>query len=107
MRPTAHPSLDEAFGELAHPVRRRILESTTRRGRGVTELTQDFQISLAAVSKHVRVRERAGLVSRQISGRDHIIRARPEQLRAARQWIDRQTAFWSQAMARLKADLER
>ena len=100
-------NLDRTFAALAHPVRRRILESTARRGRGVTELTQDFDISLAAVSKHVRVLERAGLVSREIAGRDHIIRARVDELRAPRQWIERQTAFWARAMARLKADLER
>jgi hypothetical protein len=41
--------LDDAFGALAHPVRRRILEATIRTGRGVTELTEEFDISLAAV----------------------------------------------------------
>jgi DNA-binding transcriptional ArsR family regulator len=99
-------NLDHAFGALAHPVRRRILESTIRKGRGVTELTEEFDISLAAVSKHVKVLEHAGLVSRQILGRDHVIRARVEQLRAARDWIEHQTIFWERAMARLKADLE-
>ena len=58
--------LDHAFGALAHPVRRRILEGTIRKGRGVTELTKEFDISLAAVSKQVKVLERAGLVSREI-----------------------------------------
>ena len=99
-------SLDRAFAALAHPVRRRILEATTRRGRGVTELTRTFDISLAAVSKHVQVLERAGLVSREIIGRDHLIRARVEELRAARQWIDRQTAFWERAMDTLKDSFE-
>ena len=47
--------LDQAFGALAHPVRRRILEATIRKGRGVTELTEQFDVSLAAVSKHVKV----------------------------------------------------
>jgi DNA-binding transcriptional ArsR family regulator len=98
--------LDHAFGALAHPVRRRILESTIRRGRRVTELSDDFDITLAAVSKHVKVLERAGLVSRQIVGRDHLIRARADQLRAMRAWIDRQTTFWERALGRLKADLE-
>ncbi len=99
-------NLDHAFGALAHPVRRRIVESTIRKGRGVTELTEEFDISLAAVSKHIKVLERAGLVSREIIGRDHLIRARVDELRAARQWIERQTAFWERAMARLKTDLE-
>ena len=58
------------------------------------------------MSKHVKVLERAGLVSREIVGRDHVIRARVDELRAARNWIERQTAFWQRAMARLKADLE-
>jgi DNA-binding transcriptional ArsR family regulator len=102
----AEPNLDRAFSALAHPVRRRILEATVRRGRGVTELTGDFDISLAAVSRHVQVLERAGLVSRTIAGRDHVIVARLDRLQAARQWIDRQTTFWERAMARLKSDLE-
>lgn len=102
----AEPGLDRAFGALAHPVRRRILEATSRRGHGVTELTRDFDVSLAAVSRHVQVLERAGLVSREILGRDHVITARMDKLTAARQWIERQTGFWERAMARLKADLE-
>jgi DNA-binding transcriptional ArsR family regulator len=98
--------IDRAFAALAHPVRRRIVELTIHKGRGVTELTADFNITLAAVSKHVRVLERAGLVSRQIAGRDHVIRARLDRLQAARKWIDKQTAFWERAMARLKEELE-
>jgi DNA-binding transcriptional ArsR family regulator len=98
--------LNQAFGALAHPVRRRILEATVRKGRGITELTADFDISLAAVSKHVKILERARLVSREITGRDHVIRARTSELRAARDWIARQTVFWERAMSRLKADLE-
>ena len=105
-KPTA-ADLDDAFGALAHSVRRRIVESTIRRGRRITELSDDFDITLAAVSKHVKVLERAGLVSRQIVGRDHLIRARADQLRAIRAWIDRQTTFWERALNRLKADLER
>lgn len=99
--------LDDAFGALAHPVRRRILESTIRRSRRITELSDDFDISLAAVSKHVKVLERARLISRQIVGRDHLIRARADQFRAMRAWIDRQTTFWERALVQLKADLER
>jgi DNA-binding transcriptional ArsR family regulator len=102
----ARANLDDAFGALAHPVRRRIVEATTRKGRGVTELTEEFDISIAAVSRHVKILERAGLVSREILGRDHVIRARMEELRAVRDWIERQTTFWERAMARLKADLE-
>jgi DNA-binding transcriptional ArsR family regulator len=104
-RRAAH-DLDHAFGALAHPVRRRILESTIRKGRRITELSDDFDISLAAVSKHVKVLERASLVSREIAGRDHRIRARAGELLALRAWIDRQTGFWQEALGRLKAELE-
>ena len=99
--------LDRAFAALAHPVRRRILESTVRRGRGVTEIAQQFDISLPAISKHLRVLEDAGLITREVSGRDHLIRAQPQELERARKWIDRQTGFWQQALARLKADFEK
>ena len=98
--------LDRSFAALAHPVRRRIVESTTRRGRGVTELAQQFDISLPAVSKHLRVLEDAGLITREVSGRDHLIRAEPRELERVRRWIERQTTFWRQALAQLKADLE-
>ena len=98
--------LDRAFAALSHPVRRRIVESTVRRGRGVTELAQQFEISLPAVSKHLRVLEDAGLITREVSGRDHLIRADVRELERARKWIERQTAFWRQALAQLKADLE-
>lgn len=104
--PSSEAALDRAFAALAHPVRRRILEAASRRGRGVTELTREFDISLAAVSRHVQVLERAGLVSREIHGRDHVITARMDRLFAARRWIERHTEFWERAMARLKADLE-
>jgi DNA-binding transcriptional ArsR family regulator len=98
--------LDRSFAALAHPVRRRIVEATARRGRGVTELAQEFDISLPAVSKHLRVLEEAGLIAREVSGRDHVIRADGRELERARKWIERQTVFWQRAMARLKADLE-
>lgn len=106
MRGASASRLDRSFAALAHPVRRRILESTARRGRGVTELAQQFDISLPAVSKHLRVLEEAGLITREVSGRDHVIRAEMAELERARKWIERQTAFWQRALGRLKADLE-
>ena len=98
--------LDRSFAALAHPVRRRIVEVTARRGRGVTELAQEFDISLPAVSKHLRVLREAGLITREVSGRDHVIRAELKELERARRWIERQTVFWQRALAQLKADLE-
>ena len=102
--PSSH--LDRSFAALAHPVRRRIVEVSARRGRGVTELAQEFDISLPAVSKHLRVLQDAGLITREVSGRDHVIRAEPRELERARKWIEKQTAFWQRALARLKADVE-
>jgi hypothetical protein len=60
-------------------------------------------ISLNAVSKHLKLLERASLVDRRVAGRDHFIRVRPEPLQAAQAWIATQQAFWRSRLAGIDA----
>jgi len=91
-----HPDsqLDEVFGALSDPTRRAILARLSKGDALVTELAAPFEISLAAVSKHVRVLERAGLVHRTVMGREHRCALSPRPLRAAANWVEHYRAFW-------------
>jgi DNA-binding transcriptional ArsR family regulator len=66
----------------------------------VTELAAPFDVSLEAASKHIRILEAAGLVSRSIRGRDHVLSLDAEPLLPAAEWIERYRSFW-EAPARL------
>jgi DNA-binding transcriptional ArsR family regulator len=98
--------LDRVFHALADPTRRLLLERLAAGERKVGELAEPFPMSLAAVSKHVRVLEQAGLVERRIEGRAHYCRLQPEPLAAAEQWISFYEGFWSQRLNALEAALK-
>jgi len=87
-------TLDRAFGALADPSRRAIIADLSSGERRVTDLARPFPVSLNAVSKHVKVLERAGLVRRRVLGRDHYISLAPQPLREASTWLDQYRAFW-------------
>jgi DNA-binding transcriptional ArsR family regulator len=88
---------------LADPTRRAILKRLARGEARVTEIAAPFAMSLNSVSKHIRVLERARLVTRRRDGREHFLSFNPKPLDEAAAWIDRQRNFWN---ARLDA-LER
>jgi DNA-binding transcriptional ArsR family regulator len=85
---------------LADPIRRRILQRLAGSEARITDVAAEFAISLNSVSKHIRLLERARLVERKVSGREHILRFRPEPLSKAQQRIAAQQAFWA---SRLRA----
>ncbi len=87
--------LDRTFSALADPTRRAILARLRSGTATVGELSDPFDMSLTAVSKHVRVLERAGLIERQVQGREHHCRLRAEPLRAAAAWTVDSRGFWS------------
>jgi DNA-binding transcriptional ArsR family regulator len=98
--------LDRTFGALADPTRRAILARLAKGEASVTELAEPFEMSLPAVSKHLKVLERAGLVSR---GRER--QWRPARLRAApikevAEWTDRYRRFWEERYDRLDEYLD-
>lgn len=87
--------VNTVFAALADPTRRRILERLVGRGESrVTALARPFRMSLPAVSRHLRVLERAHLVERRRQGREHWIRARAGGLKEAQSWIAHCVAGW-------------
>jgi DNA-binding transcriptional ArsR family regulator len=92
--------LDRVFGAVADPTRRAILVSLRRHPATITEIARLFPVSLNAVSKHVKVLERAGLVHRDVVGREHYCRVEVEPLRQATAWLEHYREFWE---ARLDA----
>ena len=95
-------SLSRALLALADPTRRAILRRLADGALRVTEVAAPFDMSLAAVSKHVRVLERAGLVRRSVSGRDHLLSFDGRGLRPAAEWIAAQRAFWERRLDALE-----
>jgi DNA-binding transcriptional ArsR family regulator len=92
---TATPSdLDRTLTALADPTRRAILRRLSNGEARVTELAGPFAMSLNAVSKHIRVLERADLVRRRRAGREHVLSFNPEPLDEATAWIEAQRALW-------------
>ncbi len=102
-----HPAtLDGVFGALSDPVRRHIVERLAHGEHTAGALAADFSISQPAVSKHLKVLERCGLVKRTIVGREHHLRLAPRAMTTAAHWIDRQRSFWNASFDRLDDLLE-
>lgn len=97
--------LDRAYGALADPTRRALLAALGNGPARITDLAKPLPISFAAVARHVRVLELAGLVDRDVRGREHWLSIRSDGLRPARDWIAEQTAFWSRRTDALEARL--
>jgi DNA-binding transcriptional ArsR family regulator len=94
-------SLDRSFSALADPTRRAILARLALGESRVTDLAEPFDMSLPAVSKHLKVLEDAGLVKKRKEGRIHHCRLDPRPLSAAADWIAQQRAFWEKSLDRL------
>jgi len=86
--------LDRTFGALADPTRRRILAQLAKGEECVTDLARPHAISLAAVSKHLIVLEKARLVKRRRDGRVHSLRLEAKPMKEAQAWINRYREFW-------------
>ena len=86
--------LDEVFFALSDPTRRAILASLAEKDLTVAELSEPFDISAPAISKHLKVLERAGLLARERVGRSKRARFVPEPLEGAAEWVDRYRSFW-------------
>jgi DNA-binding transcriptional ArsR family regulator len=98
--------LDATLLALADPTRRAIVERLRRGPTRVTDLAAPFRISLNAVSKHIRVLERAKLVKRRVRGREHVLSFNPKPLAEAEAWISAQRAFWDAELDDLAQRLE-
>ncbi len=100
-------SLDRTYGALADATRRSLLVALRDGPARITDLAAPLPISFAAVARHVAVLESAGLVSREVRGREHWVSVRRDGLREAEDWIAEQTAFWSARADALAARLQR
>jgi len=93
--------LDALFGALADPTRRRLVAALAAGPRTVGELAEPHDMTLVAVSKHLRVLERAGLVARTRRGRSTECALRPEPLQSVADWVAHYEEFWSARLAAL------
>jgi DNA-binding transcriptional ArsR family regulator len=99
--------LDRTFAALADPTRRRILEHLSQGDHCVTDLARPYAMSLPAVSKHLRVLEKAGLVHRRRDGRVHRLKLEAAPMKQAAQWIEEYRRFWEQSLDRLDEYLKK
>ena len=104
---TADARLDAVFSALADPTRRRILARLARGPASVGELAAPFDMSLPAVSKHLTVLQRAGLLRRERDGRVQRCELDARPLGAATRHLERYRAFWDGALDRLARYLEK
>ncbi len=88
-------NIDQTLMALADSTRRAILKRLSAGEARVTELARPFDISLNAVSKHIRILERAHLVRRRVEGREHFLIFNPKPLDETIKWMETQHAFWT------------
>jgi DNA-binding transcriptional ArsR family regulator len=86
--------VNDSFRALSHPIRRGIVERLATGPATVGEVTGGFGVSKPAISKHLRILEETGVVTRVIEGRTHRLSLEPEALDEAAEWMDRQRALW-------------
>jgi len=99
--------LDHVFSAVADPTRRAILQALAEQPATITEIAKPFPVSLNAVSKHVMVLERAGLVRREVHGREHVCRLEPRPLQEATLWLEHYLQFWEARMDALEVYVAR
>jgi DNA-binding transcriptional ArsR family regulator len=98
-------NLDHIYGAIADPTRRAILAMLADGEVNVGQVVDEFSISFNGISKHVKVLERAGLIERTVTGREHRLRLNPRPLRDAAQWLDHYREFWEMRLDALEAFL--
>ena len=86
--------VNDPFRALSHPIRRGIVENLTGGPATVSEATAGFGVSKPAISKHLKVLEETGVVSREVEGRTHRLSLELDVLREAAEWMDRQRELW-------------
>lgn len=99
--------LDRAYAALADPTRRRLLETLRDGDARITDLAAPMPMTFAGVSRHIGVLENAGLVTREVRGREHWLSLRRDGLSSAAQWMGEQTEFWETCADALAARLRR
>jgi len=98
-------NLDATFAALADPTRRAILARLAEGEVSVTELAAPFEMSLPAISKHLKVLERAGLIIRGRDAQWRPCRLEPRPLKSAADWLEHYRVFWEESLDRLEGYL--
>jgi len=104
--PTPDPRLDRIFFALSDPTRRAIVGRLAAGSATVGEFAEPFAISAPAVSKHMKILESAGLISRRVEGRLHRCTLDPRALGEARDWLGYTRDFWEARLDELESFLE-
>ena len=97
----------DVFGAISHPARRRMLDLLVEVDRSVNTIAGHFQMSRPAVSQHLRILLRAGLVTEQRHGRERRYRLVPKRLGPVRDWIAHYERFWDDRLQRLQKQLSK
>jgi DNA-binding transcriptional ArsR family regulator len=99
--------LDAVFHALSHRARRSLMARLAEAPATITQLAQPFAMSLPAVSRHIRVLERAGLVTRQVEGRVHQCSLQALPLGSAQAWLQHYRSFWQQSLEAIASYVEK
>ena len=99
---TAEIQLDLIFAALANRTRRRIMKMVSAQARTVCEIAEEFKMSLNGISKHLKVLEKARLLSRKKTGRIHLCQVNPQPLAAAQEFIGFYEKFWNEKLDHLE-----
>ena len=99
--------LDLVFRALGDRTRRSLLARLQAAPSRITDLAEPFEMTLPAVSKHIRVLERAGLVRRNVDGRVHVCALQANAMQGASEWLDRYRVFWDANLESLAGFVER
>jgi DNA-binding transcriptional ArsR family regulator len=94
--------LDQLFAAVSDGTRRAILARLAQSDARVTELASAFPISLNSTSKHIRILERAGLVTRSVQGREHVLTLNAKPMAEAAEWMAFYQRFWEDRLASLE-----
>ncbi len=100
------PAVEDIFGVIVHPIRRQLLERLAAGEGRVTDLAGPLPVSRSAVSQHLRLMLRVGVVAERRDGRERYYRLEREPLREVEGWLDRIDRFWADRLRRLGDHLQ-
>ncbi len=100
------PAIEDVFGVIVHPVRRELLERLAAGERRVTDLAGPLPVSRSAVSQHLRLMLRVGVVAERRDGRERYYRLEREGLQEVESWLERIDRFWAERLRQLGAHLD-
>jgi DNA-binding transcriptional ArsR family regulator len=107
MQPASEPDLDRVFQALSDPTRRSILRRLASDELTITDIAKPYDLTFAAVSKHLKVLEAAQLIGRRRDGSFQMISLNPEALKPAGEWLAFYRQFWTTRLDALKSLLEK